>query len=111
MRDELFATHVSQRVLQLHQLDKQIVLGIQAGGMHRTLEVEGEPLLDAAHAGALRQVEKEHEIEHDRRGEDAVSTQEIDLELHLVAEPPDQIDVVPALFVVAARRIVVIRTT
>src|SRR5579871_2371459 len=52
VRDQLLTLEVPQRVLQLHQLDEQIVLGIEPRGVHRTLEVEREPLLDAGHAGA-----------------------------------------------------------
>ncbi len=40
MRDQLFAFQVPQRVLQLHQLDEQIVLRIQARCRHRRFEVE-----------------------------------------------------------------------
>src|SRR5439155_15285680 len=105
--DQLLALQVAQRVLQLHQLNEQIVLGVQTGGVNRTLEVEGQPLLDAVHAGAPRQVEKERDIEHDWSRENAVATEEIDLQLHRVSQPADQIDVVPPLFVVAARRIIV----
>ena len=38
---------IAQRVLQLHQLNEQVVLRIQPGRVHRALEVEREPLLDA----------------------------------------------------------------
>ena len=47
VRDELLALHVAQRVLQLHQLDEQVVLRIQTRRVHRALEVERQPLLDA----------------------------------------------------------------
>jgi hypothetical protein len=56
---------------------------------------------------ALREVEQEGEVEHDRRREDRVAAEEVDLHLHRVAEPAEQIDVVPALLLVAARRVVV----
>src|SRR5436190_4656725 len=69
MGDELFALEEPQRVLQLHQLDEQIVFRVQAGRVHRTLEVERQPLLDAVHVGALRQVEEQGDVEHDRRGQ------------------------------------------
>src|SRR5688572_30499294 len=105
--DQFLAHHVAQRVLELHQLDKQVVLGVEPGGVHRTLEVERQPLLDAGHAGALGEIEKQRQVEHDRRREDAVAAEEVDLQLHLVAEPAHQVDIVPALFIVAARRIVV----
>src|SRR5512132_3262192 len=77
MRDELLADHVAQRVLQLHQLNEQIVLGIQAGRVHRTLEVEREPLLDPRHSRAFCEVEEQREIENDRRRQNAVATQEV----------------------------------
>src|SRR5918992_1773871 len=47
--NHLLTHHVTQRVLQLHQLDEQVVLGIQVPGVHRRLEVERQPLLDARH--------------------------------------------------------------
>src|SRR5215471_8715258 len=105
--DELFALQITQSVFELHQLDEQIVLWIDGGRMHRTLEVERQPLLDAAHVRALGQIEQQRHIEHDGCRQDAVAAQEVDLELHRIAEPPEQIDVVPAFLVVAARRIVV----
>src|SRR5438105_15490637 len=43
MRDELFALEVSQRVLQLHELNEQIVLGVEIWRVHRGLEVERQP--------------------------------------------------------------------
>ena len=107
MRDQLLALHIPQRVLELHQLNEQVVLRIELGRVHRRLVVEGQPFLDARHARPLREVEKERRVEHDRRRQNAVAAQEVDLQLHRVAEPSDQIDVVPALFVVTARGVVI----
>src|SRR6266550_5791290 len=67
MRDELLALEIAQRVLQLHQLDEQVVLRIEAAGVDRTLEVERQPLLDAMHAGALGKIEEQRDVEDDRR--------------------------------------------
>ena len=50
---------------------------------------------------------EQREVEHDRRGENRIAAEEVDLDLHRVAHPPDDVDVVPAFLVVAARRIVV----
>src|SRR5580700_260893 len=47
MRDQFFALQMAQGVLQLHQLNEQIVLGIQARRSHWRLEVEAQPFLDA----------------------------------------------------------------
>src|SRR5207237_10477984 len=107
MRDELFALEKPERVLELHQLDEQIVLRIHRRRVHRALEVERQPFLDAVHVRALREIEEQRNVEDDRRREDAVAAQEVDLQLHRVAEPADEIDVVPSLLVVAARRLVV----
>ncbi len=50
---------------------------------------------------------KRTRVERERRGKDGVAAEEVDLELHRVAEPTEDVDVVPTLFVVAARWVVV----
>src|SRR5215468_5677281 len=72
MGDELFVAEVAQRVLELHELDEEIVLRIQTRRRHRALPVEGEPLLDAVHPGARREVHEQRQIQHDRRREDRI---------------------------------------
>ena len=57
MRNEIFAAHPAQRVLELHQLDEDVVLGVYLGRMHRPLEIEGQPLLNATHTRPARQVQ------------------------------------------------------
>src|SRR5437868_742356 len=101
MRDQILALDVPECVLQLHQLNEEIVFGIEPRRVLRRLEVEREPLLNAAHARALRQIHEQRHVEDDRRGEYAVAAEEVDLELHRIAEPAEDVDVVPALFVVA----------
>src|ERR1700687_421957 len=105
--DQLFTAQESKRVLQLHELNEQVVLRIEPGRSLRALEVERQPLLDALHASPLREVEEQCQVEHQRRGKDGVAAEEVDLDLHRVPEPSEDVDVVPALFVVAAWRIVV----
>ena len=56
---------------------------------------------------ALGKIQEEDEVERDGRGKDGVAAEEVDLDLHRIAEPAEDVDVVPALFVVAARRVVV----
>ena len=107
---QVFAHDVAQRVLQLHGLYEEIVLGIDAGGRVRSLEVEAEPLLNAKSAKTGRasgQIEEEAEVERERSGEDGVAAKKVDLELHGVSQPAEDIDVVPAFLVVAAGRVVV----
>src|SRR4051812_19307237 len=87
---ELFTLEISQRVLEFHELDEQVVLGIETRGMNRTLEVEREPFLDAMHPGTFGEIEKQRDVQHDRRRQNAVAAEKIDLELHRVAEPTDE---------------------
>src|SRR5262245_41206658 len=86
MGDQIFALEEPKRVLQFQQLNEQIMLRVQALRMDRALEVERQPLLDAVHAGALGEVEEQGHVENDGRRQDAVAAQEVDLELHRIAE-------------------------
>src|SRR5207247_10485794 len=76
-------------------------------GVLGTLEIEREPLLDASPACPTRQVREENQIEHERCSENGVTTQEVDLHLHRVPEPAKDVQVVPTLFTVTSRRVVV----
>ena len=108
--DEVGAHDVAKGVLELHGLDEEIVLGIEALAGLRRLEVEAQPLLYAdglERWRALGEIEEQDQVERDGRGEDGIAAEEIDLDLHRIAEPSEDVDVVPALFVVAARRVVV----
>src|SRR6185437_8996497 len=108
--DHLFAHDVAQGVLQLHGLDEQVVLGVEAGGGDGALEIEREPLLDAEAAergGALGKIGEQDQVEDDGRGQDGVAAEEIHLDLHGVAEPAENVDVVPTFFIVAAGRVIV----
>src|SRR5436190_6112048 len=110
VRDQRFSLQVPQRVLQLHGLNEQVVFRTESGRRHRRLEIETEPLLDSYAAelvAALRQVQEQHQVEDNGRRQDRVPTEKIHLDLHRVSEPPEDIDVVPALFVVTARRVVI----
>src|SRR5688572_13318029 len=66
VRDEFFTAHVPQRVLQLHELDKEVVLRVELRHVHRALEVKREPLLNAFEAGALGQIQEQRHGEHHR---------------------------------------------
>src|SRR5215217_6920687 len=59
MRNQLLTLHVAQSVLELHELNEQVVFGIHLGSMHRALEIEREPLLDARHSCPLGEVEQQ----------------------------------------------------
>src|ERR1051326_5590203 len=40
VRDEIFSSHPAERVLQLHELDENVVLGIDFGRVHGRFKVE-----------------------------------------------------------------------
>src|SRR5262245_32606899 len=96
VRDLLFSSQVAKCVLQLHLLNEQVMLGVEPGGHHGTLEVERKPFLNSAHPGSLSEVQKQREVEHDRRGQDGVTAAEVALDLHRVAEPTKDAGADPA---------------
>src|SRR5687768_8803485 len=85
VRDELFSAHPSEGVLELLELHEEVVGRAKAGRAHRALEVEAKPLLRSRESCALGEVEEERQIEDQRRREDRVATQEIDLDLHRIS--------------------------
>src|SRR5258706_1449809 len=105
--DQIFPAKITQSVFELHQLNKHIVLWIEAWRGLGGFEVKRQPLLDTFHAGALGQVKKQRQVQNDRSRENRVTTEKIDLDLHGITQPAENIDIVPALFVVATRRIIV----
>src|SRR5215208_6685436 len=105
--DDLLAHYRSQGILQLHELDEKIMFGIPLQQRHRALEVEREPLLNAAHACTLRQIQKQRQVQDYGGGKDGVAGQEVYLYLHRITQPAEDVYVVPALLGVAAGRIVV----
>ena len=110
MRDQFFSAQMAQRILQLHQLNEQIVFGIKPRQSHRRLEVEAQPLLDADAfqlGTACGQVHEENQVKNDGRGENGVAAEEINFNLHGIAEPAEDVDVVPTLFVITAWRVIV----
>src|SRR5512138_2329330 len=74
---------------------------------HRALEEERQPLLRAGLARPPREIGEDGEVHHDGRREDRVAALEVHLDVHRVAEPPEDVDGVPTFLVVAARRVVV----
>ena len=81
--------------------------GYKSGRRLWRFEVERKPLLHAFHARTLSEIQKQRQVKNDRRGEDRVAAEEVDLDLHRIPEPAEDVDVVPAFFVVAARRVIV----
>ena len=55
----------------------------------------------------MGEVKEQRQVEHDGCGQDRVATEEVDLDLHRVPHPSEDVDGVPALLVVAAGWVVV----
>src|SRR5215217_2443888 len=98
---------VGYEVLELHLLNKEVVLRVEPGCAHRALEVKREPLLHAAHPRSLRKVQKQGEVEDYGSGQDRIAGQKVYLDLHRVAQPAEDVYAIPALLGVATRRVVV----
>jgi beta-xylosidase len=92
VRDRFPPHGPAHRVLELHQLNEEVVLRIELRRGHRTFEIEVRPLLHARPPRALREVEQQRQVEHDRRGQNRVAAEEVDLHLHRIAEPAEEID-------------------
>src|SRR5258708_36526580 len=86
------------------------MLRVESFARLRRLEIEAQPLLDAdgfERWRALGKVEEQHQVERDGSGKDRVAAEEINLDLHRIAEPSENVDVVPAFLVIAAGRVIV----
>jgi len=85
-------------------VDGHFTLGVV---MHRALQEEAQEALDAAAACACCNVAEQYQVKAEGRGKDRVAAEEVDLYLHRVAHPAEDVDIVPSLLVVVARGIVV----
>ncbi len=83
---------------------RHFVLGVV---MHRALEEEAQEALDSITAGTLSEVAEKHEVKAERSGKDRIAAEEVDLYLHRIAHPAENVYIVPTLFVVVAGRVVV----
>src|SRR5215468_4321912 len=86
------------------------MLWMEPGCTHRRLEIEAQPLLNSEPAElvtALRKIHEQNQIKNNRCRQNGISAQEVQLDLHRVSQPAKDVDIVPAFFVVAARRVVV----
>src|SRR5262245_35432865 len=86
---------------------EQIVLCALPVRVIRGLEEHRELALDAALTVALREIEQPDQIDDQRRSEDRILAQKVDLELHALAEEPDEVDRIPRFLRVTARLVVI----
>ena len=105
----LVAAHLTDGVLEHDVLLEEVVDGHLALGevVHGALEEEAEEALDAVTACTCCEVAQEHEVKAEGCCEDRVAAEEVDLDLHGIAHPSEDVDIVPSFFVVVAGGIVV----
>ena len=105
----LVATHLADGVLQHGVLLVEVVHGLLALRVivHGRLEEEAQEALYAVAASTCGEVAQQGEVEQQRSGKDRVAAEEVDLDLHGIAHPSEDVDVVPSLLVVVARRVIV----
>src|SRR5581483_4024811 len=83
---------------------------IKSGWGHGRLEVEAQPFLNAKSFelfAALGEIHKQYEIKNNGGSQDGIAAQEIDFDLHGITQPSEDVDIVPTLFVITTRRIIV----
>src|SRR5450631_739974 len=76
----------------------------------RRFQVETQPLLNSSRPQfrrTLGQVKEENQIERYRSSQNRIAAKEVHLDLHRIAQPSEDVDVVPGFFVVAAWWVVV----
>ena len=105
----LVAAHLADGILKHGVLTVQVVDSLFSNGVvvHWRLEEETEETLCAIATGTGSKVNEQTEIETYRSSKNAVAAEEVNLNLHGIAHPSEDVDIVPRLFVVVARRIVV----
>ena len=105
----LVAAHLADGVLEHDVLLEEVVYGHLVDGVVvlRALEEEAEEALCAPASGTCGQVAQQDEVETEGGGQDGVAAEEVDLDLHGVVHPAEDVDVVPAFLVVVAGRVIV----
>ena len=101
--------HFAESVFEHYVLLEEVVDGhfVLSVVVHRALEEEAEEALDTVASGASSEVAQENEVKAQGSSEDRVAAEEVDLDLHGIAHPAEDVDVVPTFLVVVARGIVV----
>lgn len=105
----LVTAHLADGVLQHGVLLVEVVHSLFTLSVivHWRLEEEAQEALGAVTAGTGCKVAQQAEVEQQWSGKDGVAAQEVDLDLHWITHPAEDVDVVPTLLVVVARRIIV----
>ena len=69
--------------------------------------IKRQPFLDTLHTGTRCQIQKQDQIQYQGGGQDTVATQKIHFDLHRVAQPSEDVDIIPALLIIPPRRVIV----
>jgi len=107
MGDGFFVHNFSHGILELDMLDKDIMFGNHIGRMQWALEVERKPFLYSVEANSLSKVHQQHEIESNRSSKYGITAKEVDLNLHGITQPTKYVNIVPALFIIFTRWVII----
>ena len=105
----LITTHLADSVLEHYILLEQVVNGdlTLCVIVHRALQEEAQEALSAKTTGTMSKVHEQTQVKAQRSCQDRITAQEVDLDLHGIAHPTKDVDIVPTLLIIIAWRIVV----
>ena len=105
----LVTAHLADGVLQHGVLLVEVVHSLLALGVvvHWRLEEEAQEALGAVTASTGCKVAQQSEVEQQWSCKDRVAAEEVNLNLHRITHPSEDVDVVPTFLVIVARWIVV----
>ena len=100
-----FADSILQDDILLEEMvDRHLALSIV---MHRALQEEAEEALRTIATLTCSKVREQYEVEQERSSKNRVTTEEIDLYLHRITHPTENINVIPTFLIVVTRRVVI----
>ena len=103
------ATHLAECILQhgvllIEVVDRLLPYPIV---VHRTFQEEAQEVLNAITPCTGCEIDEQTEIKTHRCCQDRVATKVIDLDLHGIAHPAEDVDIIPRLLIILTWRVVV----
>src|ERR1039458_5651645 len=83
---------------------------VQTLGSLRRFQVEAKPLLNSLRPQFRRplgQVKEKDQVERNRSSQDRIAAEEVYLDLHRIAQPAEDVDVIPGFLIISSWRVIV----
>lgn len=105
----LITTHFTNSIFQNsilleEMIDRNFVFSII---MHRTLQEETQETLDTKTSCTCSQVTQQYKVQAQRSSKNRITAKEINLNLHWIPHPSEDINIIPTFFIIITRRIVI----